>query len=259
MRDFLDYRHYIFDLYGTLIDIRTDEESPAFWRRVAAWYAAYGADWPPQALRVRYRAMVAEEEAALGCAYPEIRLETVFLRLLREAPETHAAAAAPVGPAAERTWLTATAAMFRGNSRTRLRRCPGAAALLAALRAREKHIWLLSNAQAVFTGPELEQCKLADCFDGICLSSDFGMKKPEPRFLGALMEAEGMDPADTLMIGNDWRSDMTVAAANGVAGLWVNSDRLTPQQRQAERRALLARFDAAEIGEIERLSALLYA
>ena len=123
-------------------------------------------------------------------------------------------------------------------------------------------MYLLSNAQAVFTWPELEQCGLADCFDDIRLSSDHGVKKPEPSFLAALMHAQGMDPGETLLIGNDWASDMYIAAANGIAGWFVNSDRLSKAQRLAERRVLEARFGApaaAEIGETGRLSALLRA
>lgn len=26
------YQNFVFDLYGTLVDIRTDEEQPSFWR-----------------------------------------------------------------------------------------------------------------------------------------------------------------------------------------------------------------------------------
>ena len=30
----LKYENYIFDLYGTLIDIRTDENKPEFWEKI---------------------------------------------------------------------------------------------------------------------------------------------------------------------------------------------------------------------------------
>ncbi len=39
-----NYQNYIFDLYGTLLDIRTDEDDPLLWDRMAALYSCCGAD-----------------------------------------------------------------------------------------------------------------------------------------------------------------------------------------------------------------------
>lgn len=36
----MQYDAYLFDLYGTLIDIRTHESNPALWETVAAHYSA---------------------------------------------------------------------------------------------------------------------------------------------------------------------------------------------------------------------------
>ena len=41
----MKYDAYCFDLYGTLIDIRTDESDPALWAALAARYSAEGASW----------------------------------------------------------------------------------------------------------------------------------------------------------------------------------------------------------------------
>ena len=51
------YESYIFDLYGTLIDILTDETSPAFWRRIAGLYGCRGAKYGPRTMRESYRAL----------------------------------------------------------------------------------------------------------------------------------------------------------------------------------------------------------
>lgn len=37
------YKNYIFDFYGTLVDILTDEKDPALWDKLAQLYQAYGA------------------------------------------------------------------------------------------------------------------------------------------------------------------------------------------------------------------------
>ena len=233
----MEFENYIFDLYGTLVDIHTDEGRPEFWQKMAGWYGAYGADRTGEELRLSYLAMVAEEEkklaAELGCDCPEIRLETVFLRLLKEAPGRSPkiarvakakAAFTPRGAKSEADWIRATATMFRVLSRDRLRCFDGAEELLRSLRKNGKRVYLLSNAQSVFTIPELEQCGIADCFDDIFISSDRGIKKPEPRFLLELMKKHSMVPADTVMVGNDPDTDMAVAKACGIRGILVSSD-----------------------------------
>ena len=41
------YKNYLFDLYGTLADIHTNEDSPAFWRNVSRLLGMQGVDWAP--------------------------------------------------------------------------------------------------------------------------------------------------------------------------------------------------------------------
>ena len=48
------YRTCIFDLYGTLVDIHTDENAPQVWEALAAHYSARGAVYRPKELRDAY-------------------------------------------------------------------------------------------------------------------------------------------------------------------------------------------------------------
>jgi len=41
----MKYENYIFDLYGTLVDIHTDEEDESLWKALAEYYGKYGADY----------------------------------------------------------------------------------------------------------------------------------------------------------------------------------------------------------------------
>lgn len=50
----LPYQNYIFDLYGTLVDIHTDEDQPAAWAALARFYSYYGARYAPDELRAAY-------------------------------------------------------------------------------------------------------------------------------------------------------------------------------------------------------------
>ena len=79
------YKNYIFDFYGTLVDILTDEKDPALWDKLAQLYQAYGADYKGEGLRKSYakRVALAREELIelKGVAYPEVDLAHIFNQL----------------------------------------------------------------------------------------------------------------------------------------------------------------------------------
>ena len=215
-----------FDLYGTLVDIRTDESMPSLWRGAANFYSLCGAAYTPAELRARYLALCAEETAALAAARPElgeegveIELRRVFRRLFAEK-----GAAAPDGRVAD------AALLFRALS---FRRAPrlrkGARHTLGELRRRGTRIFLLSNAQSCFTVPELRMLGLADAFDGVFLSSDFGCRKPAPAFFRAALARAGAAPEEVLMVGNDPTADMRGAAAVGMEGRYLHSLQSPPR------------------------------
>ncbi len=257
MRSLGEYGSFIFDLYGTLIDVHTDEGSPALWAKLSEWYAVFGADYEPRELGEKYRAAVAEAERALGeasgCPLPEIKLEDVFIRLLKDAPGRRAALS-PEGRLD--TWAADTANVFRILSRDRLNPYPGAAELLKYLKNTGKRTFLLSNAQAVFTVPEIEACALDGLFDGVYLSSEHGMKKPHPEFMESLLREYGINREDAVMVGNDWYSDVAVAAACGVAAAWVNTDRRSEYEKEYSRGMIREKYPDARVAEFESVSDL---
>lgn len=249
------YQNVIFDLYGTLVDIWTDENDPMLWQRMSEIYSCCGADYTPDALRIAYHRIAVEEQEKLaaknGLQYPEIKLEDVFLRLLREAPVKHRCELSLRGKKEQELWLYMVANTFRCLSTKRFRMYPRVKDVLTALRAQGRSIFLLSNAQRIFTMPELEKLGLADFFDANYISSDYGMAKPEAAFLEVLLREQRLQPADCVVIGNDWRSDMSIAAKCGVDGIFLNTD----HYREDEIRSGLpkGRFKVIQSGQIAEL------
>ena len=214
------YRHCIFDLYGTLVDIHTDEDAPGLWAAMAACYREGGAVYEPDELRKSYLRLVRETEPEdmplrrdAHEAHPEIQIEQVFRRLFREK-----------GAPAELPQAVQAGRRFRELSTEYIRLYDGAKELLKALRQRGCKLWLLSNAQAVFTRWELDRLKLTDCFDGIYLSSDYGVKKPDRRFFEILLRERGIDPGAAVMVGNDGVCDIAGARAVGLATIYIRSN-----------------------------------
>lgn len=240
---FMNVKDCVFDLYGTLVDIRTDEEAPALWKAMAAYYAQRGAQYTPKALQKAYRDLVGEKEAGLAAsdtheAHPEIQIEDVFGALFERA-----------GVAVSREEAVAAGLHFRKQSTAYIRLYPGAKELLHALRQAGKGVYLLSNAQAIFTRWEMDALELTDYFDAIFLSSDYGCKKPHPRFFRALMEAHHIAPETAVMIGNDGRCDILGARQMGFKTVYIRSN-ISPKEPTPEADAALEEMDLALVKRI---------
>ena len=126
------------------------------------------------------------------------------------------------------------AQLFRISSIEYIRLYPDVPEALAMLREKGYRLWLLSNAQRVFTAFELNLLGLGSQLDGIYLSSDYGCRKPDGRFFRALLEERKLDPENCLMIGNDLETDIAGAKRAGLATLYMHTNLTPPDQREAD-------------------------
>ena len=212
------YSSIIFDLYGTLIDIRTDEYSLDFWRRAVQVFAMGGASFSPGELRTAYsklvrRAKLREKLRHPSYRYLDIDLLDVFRRLFRLK-----------GLNPDEVRLRDTAYKFRKASTEHIRLYDGVIELLEGLREAGKRIYLLSNAQESFTIPEMDELGILGYFDGIMISSEERVSKPQRQFFEKLIERYSLDPKSCLMVGNDMISDMLGAESVGIDGLYIHQD-----------------------------------
>ena len=211
------YQNYLFDLYGTLADIHTNEESPAFWRSVSRLLGMQGVDRSPSELKERYQSEIhrldAQARAALPAgAEPEIDIAVVFRGFFED-----------TGVPIDDRGIAEFARTFRLLSLRKLKLFPGVPAMLETLHRQGKKVYLLSNAQALFTRPELTLLGLDTRLDGSILSSEAGRKKPDPEFYHILMEKYGLDPQQTVMVGNDDIADCHGAAKAGLDSFYVHT------------------------------------
>lgn len=207
------YQNYIFDLYGTLLDIRTDEQSPATWRAFAAWMTDRGLPASPGVLHRMYNRRVRRlEQAESTFACPEIDLLPVFGELCRH-----------LQPDAADDVIWQAGEAFRRCSTRMLAPYAETFEVLHALRRAGKGVYLLTNAQRVFTWRELTETGLLPCFDDVLISSDAGCKKPDPAFFRLLMDKHRLDPRTCVMVGNDSTSDIAGAAAVGMDAVYLRT------------------------------------
>ncbi|MCR5771378.1 MAG: HAD-IIIA family hydrolase [Butyrivibrio sp.] len=235
------YDNFIFDLYGTLIDIHTDESRPEFWKEIAGFYSCYGADYTFDQLQQKYFDIVMEQEHELAFKlainYPEIEIQKVFARLLLEAP-VHHETESPVARMSEEElvdsqWMQDLCNIFRTSSRDRLRAYPGVIKTLDTIKENGGKIFLLSNAQGMFTRPELEITGLTKYFDAIYISSENQMKKPQPQYMKKLLDDQNITAESSVMIGNEIQCDIAIAASCKVDSILLNTDNLSAIERRA--------------------------
>lgn len=100
--------------------------------------------------------------------------------------------------------------MFRCFSTKYIKLYDGVTELLDALKANGKKIYLLSNAQRSFTANEMDMLGLTKYFDGICISSDEECSKPDSHYFEILFDRYGLEKSESIMIGNDYISDIRV-------------------------------------------------
>ena len=220
----LSYDNYVFDLYGTLVDIHTEEDAPLLWEKLALFFGYYSASYAPEELQQCYKKLVRESEHKLKEtleedpryaheASPEIEITTVFEQLY-----------AQKGVTADPALCIHTGQFFRALSTEYVRLYPGTKQMLTRLRQAKKRVYLLSNAQRIFTAHEMRFLGIWDCFDDILISSDYQTKKPDERFFRALIDRHGLAVSRSLYVGNDSRCDVGGAKQVHMPVFYVNSN-----------------------------------
>ncbi len=191
----------IFDLYGTLMNIHTDEERPSFWEKLAKSLNKYK-EYTAKELREEYLKLCEEFQKERE----EIEILDVFHILY---------------PTVDSNEIAVT---FRKLSTDFIHPYFGVKRLLKTLRKEGYKIYLLSNAQSSFTRWELNKFKLVPFFDGIFLSSDLGIKKPNMEYYKTLIEKYSIEVDNAVMIGNDYKNDILPAKELGLKTIYIESN-----------------------------------
>jgi putative hydrolase of the HAD superfamily len=76
----------------------------------------------------------------------------------------------------------------------------------------------------VFTEREIEMLHLKEYFDDIVYSSDERVKKPDVRFYNVMIRRHHLNPATTVMVGNDGLCDIEGALVAGMQAIHVHSN-----------------------------------
>lgn len=210
------YENIIFDIYGTMIDVWTDEGDDATWQSITPLLDFYGVKLLPEQVKVMFFEGCQKQlvNGKKRYDYPEIDVVKIFYDILESQN---------LGCKTKATFLTHA---FRVASTRKLQLFDGVVETLTKLKRAGKKLYILSNAQASFTKNELNKFGLPKFFKGIVLSSNYGIAKPSTQFFDVVVDKYHLDKSKSIYIGNDLNSDILGANNVNMHCIWLNTGHL---------------------------------
>ena len=221
------YQNYLFDLYGTLVDIDTDESNPYLWEKMAFFMCMQGACYTAAELEIQFRKKITESKRMQFTQdnfFKNISFEEVESKFEQVIPMLYQEKGITPSSKQVEDW----AMIMRTLSMKKLQLFDGVKETLVRLKENGKKIYLLSNAQRLFTEPEMRMLGIYELFDDIFYSSDIGAKKPSKHFYKALIDKHNLLLEQTVMVGNDWEADAWGAANCGIDSVYIHTKQSTP-------------------------------
>jgi putative hydrolase of the HAD superfamily len=205
-------RAVLFDVNGTLIDIETDEWMEETYRAIAHFLTYQGIDIRRFETRDLYFQIMKEQLAASTERYPEFDVVAVWREALHRRA-TEYTRSLPMQKLQEMPRFIAE--LQRGIARKRLVPFPQVRETLTLLK-QSYSLAVVSDAQSVYGVPELHAAGLAEYFDPIIISGDYGFRKPDPRLFQVALDRLGVLPEEAIFVGNDRFRDVLGAQQVGM-------------------------------------------
>ncbi|MGA9141276.1 MAG: HAD family hydrolase [Methanocella sp.] len=224
-----------FDIYGTLIDIQTDEAGMEAYTILSKWLEYKRVYLSPDQIKWFYH-----EEFARRLGPPERRRteSDAFKEILEEyAARAHGTELFLDSDVSDvfRTILTQCCGtscpppdylpedcshLFRAATRKRMFIYPTVRPALDQIR-KGYRLGIVSNAQEAFTLPELDLYSLRPYFETIVLSSQVGVKKPNSKIFQTALDNLKLEPQNVAFVGNDLFADILGAGKLGMKTIYV--------------------------------------
>jgi len=212
----MEIRALLFDINSTLIDIETDERMEECYRAIAHLLTYQGIDLRRWAVHDLYFQVMGEQFAQSLEPYPEFDVVAVWREVLSR-NATEYTRSLPAEKLAQLPLLIAE--LQRGISRKRLCLYPQVRETLDQLKTRYR-LAVVSDAQTAYGVPELRAVGLAEYFDPIVISGDYGYRKPDPRLFQHALDKLQIAADQAIFIGNDRFRDIFGARRLGMKTVW---------------------------------------
>jgi putative hydrolase of the HAD superfamily len=214
----MDVKAVLFDLYGTLIDIETDERDWSAYLNLAKYLSYRGVSLSADEIRWFYFEKMHQHRVASREKHPEMDVRKIWYEILKEheAPELYRL------NLDEGTFLSDFAALQRALTRKRFMLYPPALYLLQLLKPRYR-LGIVSDCQVDYAIPEMKILGIYGFFNSIVVSAEHGFRKPDQRLFELCLSQLQVEPHQAVFVGNDAYRDIGGAKSVGMKTILVMS------------------------------------
>lgn len=212
MSDNLNPTTILFDFYGTLMDVHTDERQQVVWKTLAGYLRYAGVFVEANTLAETYFSAVKQALSSSPEKHPDIRIREVLRQVLQRLDYNgHDAIDVEF------------ARLLRSLSIQRLELFPDTLSTLQTLRRTYK-LGLVSDAQREFIDPEIQMARVESFWDVRVVSSDFGYRKPDARLFRHALDALGAAAEETIYVGDNTPLDVRGAHNANLFAVLIDRD-----------------------------------
>jgi putative hydrolase of the HAD superfamily len=194
-----------FDLYGTLIDIKTDENEPWVYYVLSKYFLYHSVKIEPDELKRAYFEEIDQHLRQNKELYPEADVYEIFNKIMYRYGNRKYS----------KNIIVDVAMLFRSLTIRHFGLFPFLLDTLPRV-IKKYRIAIISDAQWVFAEPEIEMLGLDRFFKLMILSSRFGFKKPDARLFNIAMDKLGVRPEESIYIGDNPYKDLVGAKRAGM-------------------------------------------
>ena len=213
-------RGLIFDINGTVTDILTNEGDNNLYRVVSNFLMYQGIFMPPEKLREMYFDINKNQRLDGKEEYPEFDAVRLFGKIIEKEATEYTGKL----PKKKLKLLPEIAAeLFRAASLFQLKPYPDVKTTLKKLK-KKYQMAAVSDGQSLWAKAELNAVGLAEFFDPLLVSSDFGYRKPDCRLFKKALKKMDMEPEEVIFIGNDLYRDIYGANEMGIKSVFFKSN-----------------------------------
>ena len=208
----MDIQAIVFDVNGTLIDIKTDERMDQIFRSAGHFLTYQGINLRRHEVRDHYFRILAEQKQSSSENHPEFDAVGIWRQIIAE-NATDFTHGLPQEKLEQMPLFLAE--MSRGIARHKLKLYPHVRKVLHVLRE-QVPLALVTDAQTPHARGELHQVGLLDFFNPVVVSGDHGYRKPDRRLFHSALDQLGVSPSQTLFVGDNIHRDVYGAQAVGM-------------------------------------------
>jgi putative hydrolase of the HAD superfamily len=194
-----------FDLYGTLINILTDEYDPGVYSALSRYLSYHSVNISPEEFRKTYFEDIQRQLKQSQESCPEIDVFKILWNIMQRYGHRKFS----------KSVIADTAKLFRALTIRRFGVFAGVYDVLNTLLGKYE-LAIISDAQWVFAEPEMAILGLRSFFKCVVLSSRLGFKKPDVRLFDLSMKKLAITPEESIYIGDNPQKDMEGAKRAGM-------------------------------------------